>query len=203
MTDLNELIDRYLDKQGRSEDKETLLREEIQAHEILFNKYRVSPGFLTEARVTYITGYDFKSYVNIHKAYYKYIVHGEEPPAGPDEHYYNEARVRIQYLKWLKRGTKAPITILEEACRGGAYGKLKKWLIDNKLVNPVTLIWTDKKGALANYLKDLHVKGYTRRSLTNTEIKAIALNSFKTDISIDTIKKAPGNPPYMHELPPV
>jgi hypothetical protein len=99
-----------------------------------------------------------------------------------------------------------PIDTLENACGGSdskQYKDIKKWFIDNNLCDPDTFIWKKGKTELANYIQDLHTKGYTV-SLKQREIITIALKSFQKQISRRTINNLQGNhytksPP---EIPP-
>ncbi len=95
------------------------------------------------------------------------------------------------------------IDTLEKACGGKdtkKYLDIKAWFIQNNFCDPDTFIW-DKKftlACLAGYLKDLNKKRYIFK-LTNTEMLAIAKNSFHAEMSIDTMKRAKRYPP---EIPP-
>jgi hypothetical protein len=112
-------------------------------------------------------------------------------------HYYTEAKIRYSYLNWLRnfnipKKEKENLS-LEMACSGSKeYGSIKAWFIQNKFCDSVTFGWDEKKftlSCLAGYLKDLNKKGYTGK-IRHSDIKAIAKNSFKVEMKIDTIKRA-------------
>lgn len=122
---------------------------------------------------------------------------------------FNEYIKKLQFLdkKISLNGTKPSLQTdtLEKACNGVAeFNFIKKWFLDQKLIDPVTLYWRDtKKGSkseLANYIKELKDKGYTK-NLTHAEIISISLNSFSVKIGIDTIKGLSGNASYLPKIP--
>jgi hypothetical protein len=122
---------------------------------------------------------------------------------------FDEYIKKLQFLdkKVSLKATKPSLQTdtLEKACNGVAeFNYIKKWFLDKKLIDPVTLYWKDtKKGSkseLANYIKELKDKGYTK-NLTHAEIISISLNSFGVKISIDTMKGLSGNASYLPKIP--
>jgi hypothetical protein len=98
------------------------------------------------------------------------------------------------------------IDTLEKACGGNETKKYKgiiAWFTQNGFCDPDTFIWKKGKTELANYLKDLHSKGYTD-NLSQIQILNIAENSFGIGMSISALNKAKGNPvtKSLPELPP-
>ncbi|HBE42431.1 MAG TPA: hypothetical protein DDW27_14750 [Bacteroidales bacterium] len=96
------------------------------------------------------------------------------------------------------------ITSLEDACNDLIKLKtIREWFIKNKFCNPDTFIWDDKNyslSCLADYLKDLHPKGYTGY-LEQRQILAISKNSFGIEMSRSTLNKAKGHL-FLPEIPP-
>jgi hypothetical protein len=85
---------------------------------------------------------------------------------------------------------------------------------DNKLCDPITKIWVDNKKGSKGYIiaimKDLNNKGYFKKEIktvTNEMYQMMALNTFKKEVKIETVKKAKpekfnlGFIPYASTLP--
>ena len=118
------------------------------------------------------------------------------PPSDINLHYFKVAAARFQYLKYLKtliepKMTKrTEVTTLEEACTGDNCRIVKEWFISNKYCDADPFRYNTGKytlSELAGILKGLH-KTELSIKLHNNEIKAIAKNSFRVEMSKDTIK---------------
>jgi hypothetical protein len=91
------------------------------------------------------------------------------------------------------------------------YDHIIKLLSDKDFIDKNTLIWTDQKkgakGLLVAILKNLRTKGFYKNQLTLEAILHIALNTFKVEIGIDTIKTSDEKKhdttfiPYANDLP--
>jgi hypothetical protein len=123
---LESLIRVFNTRYSKSNDKDTLLKREREAHELLFDEKKLplwTNVFSNNRPLKYL---DLNSYtdldiVSIREAYHKYIVNGADineagelykdrnglynrrPPTALQIHYYIEAKTRFSYLMWLKK----------------------------------------------------------------------------------------------------
>ena len=119
------------------------------------------------------------------------------PPSDIQLHFYELAVARWEHLAYLKslmiptKVEREEVTTLEEAC-GENYGKVRKWFVSQQYCDVSTFIFNTEKYPLywlAGLLKGLHETGLCQK-LKHTEIRAIAENSFRVEMKIDTVKKA-------------
>ena len=88
------------------------------------------------------------------------------------------------------------------------YHCIMRILVERGHCHPVTYIWTDlKKGYknhIANILKYLHFQNYykTKAVITNKQIQEVALNTFRVEIALDTIKHAEITKSFLSFIPP-
>lgn len=84
------------------------------------------------------------------------------------------------------------------------YNKVIKRLAEKEYINPETVVWIDYakgyKWLSAGLLKYLHSIGYLKVKMTNDEIQNILKNTFKIDVSLDSIKKAKSDNPIFEKL---
>jgi hypothetical protein len=118
--ELKQLTDNFNKRYKASSDKATLLQREIEVHELLFDDKKlplnplVSSNFrpLKDKGLIYTDG----DIIRIREAYIRYIVNGADinesgelykkkglPPSDIQLHYYNQATMRFEYLKFLKQ----------------------------------------------------------------------------------------------------
>lgn len=94
-----------------------------------------------------------------------------------------------------KQNETTPLLLSDVFESASRYNHIMKILVEQKKCQPESHIWIGtEKGDysyLAAILKYLHSQGYYKnKKLTNEQIKEICINTFKWEISINTIKKA-------------
>ena len=81
------------------------------------------------------------------------------------------------------------LTLIEMFSEVSKYPTILKLLSDEGWSFPNTNVWIEQKTFLIRVLQNLYLKGYFIKKPTNNQYKAIALNTFNCDISIETIKR--------------